>query len=357
MVNNYNRLHYLDSLRGIAAIAVVLCHTAGSISYIKIDKLTNNILGVIPVYFFFVLSGFVLAKSLNSTTPTITSILKFLGRRVLRLFPALFFCVGFCKFTFDCIIPYLSYSHSSNWIIVLIQNASQISSFEGFIKTLFLLQKDPNFTPDPTWNPPLWTIRVEFLCSVLLPITILLNSKYKHVKILIFIVSAYMMMRTGYHQAFPCFFAFYTGLIINDIIKKNNGGKFRDKGYSIFTSTLVLLLISSKISNSVVYTLIISQIIFFLITCELVNLKKFLLSKPLLFLGKISYSFYLLHFPIMLIALGLLGFMFPEINASYKYLIIISLFIVTSTATFVLASFSEFFIERPFNKIGHSIFR
>src|ERR1700716_1067651 len=67
----------LESLRGIAAVAVVGYHVLG----LAID---TSVTGMAPVVLFFVLSGFVLARSLaNDSNPV-----DFLWHRVFRLFPA-----------------------------------------------------------------------------------------------------------------------------------------------------------------------------------------------------------------------------------------------------------------------------
>jgi peptidoglycan/LPS O-acetylase OafA/YrhL len=66
----------LESLRGIAAVSVVGYHAAGS-------QYDTHITGLAPVVLFFVLSGFVLARSLeNDPSPT-----AFFWSRAFRLFP------------------------------------------------------------------------------------------------------------------------------------------------------------------------------------------------------------------------------------------------------------------------------
>ncbi|HTO64720.1 MAG TPA: acyltransferase [Bradyrhizobium sp.] len=67
----------LESVRGIAAVAVVLYHVAPQF-------IETNVTGMAPVVMFFVLSGFVLARSLqNDFNP-----LRFFRHRVFRLLPA-----------------------------------------------------------------------------------------------------------------------------------------------------------------------------------------------------------------------------------------------------------------------------
>ncbi|WP_283814409.1 acyltransferase family protein [Bradyrhizobium nitroreducens] len=67
----------MESLRGLAAVSVVAYHAFGR-------SIDTNVTGLAPVVLFFVLSGFVLARSL-ARGPTIA---EFFRHRVFRLFPA-----------------------------------------------------------------------------------------------------------------------------------------------------------------------------------------------------------------------------------------------------------------------------
>jgi peptidoglycan/LPS O-acetylase OafA/YrhL len=88
------RFVYLDALRGIAAIIVVLYHLPRAnllepvlMSHIPGPVMTVINLGDVGVQIFFVLSGFVIAYSLRSFDGTFRSFGNFLARRQLRLAP------------------------------------------------------------------------------------------------------------------------------------------------------------------------------------------------------------------------------------------------------------------------------
>src|SRR3546814_16960325 len=88
------KAHYpaLQSARGLAAIAVLTCHsllvfeTSGGIH--ELARITEP-LAHVAVVFFFVLSGFVLTLSLASKPLTAWVIAEFSIRRFARIFPAL----------------------------------------------------------------------------------------------------------------------------------------------------------------------------------------------------------------------------------------------------------------------------
>jgi peptidoglycan/LPS O-acetylase OafA/YrhL len=82
MVNTSKRLLELDSLRGIAAIMVVLFHVTGGIYLFQ--------LGMMGVELFFLISGFVIFMTLEK----IKSSKDFIISRVIRLYPAYWICVS-----------------------------------------------------------------------------------------------------------------------------------------------------------------------------------------------------------------------------------------------------------------------
>src|ERR1700675_1554474 len=90
----------LESLRGIAAISVVGYHVLA-------QHVETNVTGMAPVVMFFVLSGFVLARSLaNDPNPS-----TFFRHRVFRLFPAataVVLLLTFLHFQFGVVVGYES---------------------------------------------------------------------------------------------------------------------------------------------------------------------------------------------------------------------------------------------------------
>ena len=85
----------LEALRGIAAVSVVGYHVVGQF-------VETSVTGMAPVVMFFVLSGFVLARSLaNDPNPV-----SFLRHRLFRLFPAAAAVVLLLHFQFGFFVGY-----------------------------------------------------------------------------------------------------------------------------------------------------------------------------------------------------------------------------------------------------------
>ena len=80
------KIKFLESIRGISALVVLLFHLKDTTNSILIHNfLILN--GKIFVDFFFVLSGFVIAHSYSSKIHTSIDLLKFKFKRFLRLYP------------------------------------------------------------------------------------------------------------------------------------------------------------------------------------------------------------------------------------------------------------------------------
>lgn len=80
-----NRLVTLDYLRGIAALMVCACHFSDALP--KSIGATVHDLGPLGVQIFFVISGFIIPYGLERSRYTPRSVLRFLAKRLLRLHP------------------------------------------------------------------------------------------------------------------------------------------------------------------------------------------------------------------------------------------------------------------------------
>jgi peptidoglycan/LPS O-acetylase OafA/YrhL len=92
-LNDGRRLVFIDSLRGIAAVLVLLYHSVMSpLNHVLVDTLPHWYVqaisyGHLGVEMFFVISGFVIAYALRHTTLTPSSMGRFIVRRQIRLDP------------------------------------------------------------------------------------------------------------------------------------------------------------------------------------------------------------------------------------------------------------------------------
>lgn len=170
-----SRDNNFDILRLIAAIEVAVGHIFIHLG-IGSDRFVHPFPGVLV---FFVISGFLISSSIDNSK----SFLPYLRNRLLRIVPALwisFVLVVFVLMCFGFINIYVI-RKASFWIWCV----GQITIFQFFT---------PDFFRDfgvGCPNGSLWTIPVEFLFYILLPLIIYSFKKYKNIILLVlFIISA-----------------------------------------------------------------------------------------------------------------------------------------------------------------------
>jgi peptidoglycan/LPS O-acetylase OafA/YrhL len=90
-------------------------------------------------------------------------------------------------------------------------------------------------------------------------------------------------------------------------------------------------------------------------SCRWEALKSLLNTAPLQFLGRASYSLYLIHLPILMICWSLMVGNWGKVQGGSHQVIILCLTAVP--ISLILAELMESFVERPFNNWGHKISR
>jgi peptidoglycan/LPS O-acetylase OafA/YrhL len=152
-------------LRLIAAVCVVISHAVylwtGETAAQPLATVTRYNLGQHAVHVFFVLSGVMVAGSLDRAS----SLLSFAVARVLRIVPGLILCVGLTTLALGPMVTDLSfkaYFSDPETYVHLLRTATltKISApLPGVFETL----------PVPeALNEPLWTLKYELLCYALL---------------------------------------------------------------------------------------------------------------------------------------------------------------------------------------------
>jgi peptidoglycan/LPS O-acetylase OafA/YrhL len=104
------------------------------------------------------------------------------------------------------------------------------------------------------------------------------------------------------------------------------------------------------VHNNVKYNIsdwfiLIGACIFVIIALSSQNLIKFLLTKPVRFFGKISYSMYLYHLPILMSLLFLLS---KKIN-------IIAIYIIAFLLILIVSTLSWYFVENKCISLGKTL--
>ena len=353
-MSDKRHLASIDSLRGVAALMVIFYHLA-SFAQIPIPPIFSFIsthfgLGV-PL--FFVLSGFVLSWGYSEKLKFGSQeVIKFYARRFFRIAPLFYLVLVFWRGVGW---------HLWSWPI--------LDNWREFIVNLTFL-----FGLVPGSHESLvmagWSIGVEMLFYFVFPVLIIILCDYRLTAIgflLSCIVSslgydalteaklnsyAYMNLVTQ----LPFFIA---GILTFQLWKKNNFSS-KERGISLFFIGILMAILAVKsqaIQNLIqkfnflaldrnIWAIIFSIIIYASCTSRITWLTR----GPLLYMGKMSYSMYLLH-PIVIITMIKLGIISALINYGiWTGFILGSLLSILLIC--VVSIFTYRYVERPGIALG-----
>lgn len=339
----------IDGLRAIAVLSVIFFHTNKSIG--------NFILfsgGFLGVDIFFVISGYlitsIILNEINITTNF--SFKSFYQRRARRILPALLFVIFFSIFfAYLFLLPSDFNDYTKSIFYSLFFTSNYFFYFTGEL-----------YDATPSLLKPFlhtWSLSVEEQFYLIYPVIFYFSFKYfknflnKILFSLIFI-SIFAMVVYFYTNQSLAFFNFLTRfweLLIGALIA-NNQSKISSLNLSILKKNIIsffgliliiypVLFFNKNISYGYIYTFVsiagVSLIISFHDKEILIN--KILTNKILVFLGLISYSLYLWHYPIF--AFGRITEFFGD-GVSKKLIFL----------TFIFSLFTYYLIEKPFRNFN-----
>jgi peptidoglycan/LPS O-acetylase OafA/YrhL len=360
------RYRQLDSLRGLAALAVFFGHALGG----KIDTplmvfIQKTPLGIMfnggaAVMFFFVLSGFVLSLPFVGNEKPL-KLTAFYVKRIFRIYPALILAIVFAlllrEFVYDraAIIHIPGTPVFSDWRWYDFWNWDWSKEhIKDLVKTLILIGPQFNFN---LIDPPIWSLVIEMKISILLPVFIMIIARSSATLNIIFLLIITYL--TYDHLGAWSIGVFYSGILIakykDDILRTIRSWPFI---VVIAAAALGIFLynncfeFSSQIQEpDPSFKYIWSKYIMALGSCVIImivlakkSLSRFFEHRFFTFLGNISYSFYLLHMPVLLTVSSLLWNK-PAFNG---LLIILPSLLVTVMLSYLMFTF----IEKPFQKMG-----
>jgi peptidoglycan/LPS O-acetylase OafA/YrhL len=318
-----NQLDSLVLLRCVAVLMVCLCHFE---SALKDHESLFGLLGVFEkygnygVHVFFVISGFIIPFSLLKGNYHLKNYPQFLYKRLLRLHPPYLAALGF-----TLIIMYLSYR-------------TRHIPFPETVTTIF---KSIFYIHTPPDNPVFWTLLVEaqyYLFVGLFYVLLMHHTRLAYlvaIPILLFlchtVVRPYLLMSS--------YFVFFLLGNVAYMIYTNKGEKILN--LVALTGLLLFITLFSELPA-----------LFFAIGTFLFILffRKSIGSVPT-FIGKISYSIYLIHFPL---GVKFINFLKPKINPHYNLLLFGSTLVLTVAIAWVFYKVFEEFSERLSKKVKYT---
>ena len=339
---------HIQGLRALSIISVLIYHLEISILNFKVASG-----GFLGVDIFFVISGYLITSIiLENIKNNSFSFINFYTNRAKRLLPALLILI---------------FS-----IIILAIFILDLKSFNEFLETVyssiafysnFLFWTEDAYSAEPSRLKFLlhtWSLSIEEQFYIFFPMLIFFTfkkSSFAKIIILIFIISLLLSSVLVFTHPTANFFLMPTRIweflagtlayILRDDFKQKiiNLNK-----YIIDFLFLLLILFILFYKIDFYHPSIITFVPILIISILLINdntytvSNKILTNKVSIFVGNISYSLYLWHFPVLVIL------RYYNLENSPLYISSALIFI------FIISSISYFYIENKFRKIGKNKF-
>lgn len=346
------RFIQLDSLRGVAALAVFTTHAiSGVISVpllVAIDHTPLSIFinGNAAVMFFFVLSGFVLSLAFIDGKRSI-SLTSFYVKRIFRIYPAfiatILFAVLLKQFVFE---PHVQ-TNAGIWFKQYWLWDMDTVHLKKILQMLLLIAPDINFK---LLDPPMWSLAVEMSMAFVIPFSILLAARCNLlVNIGVFLLLSYLS------YGFKSYLNFHAGIFYLGIVLAKHRHSVIGFVSRLPLPTKILILVAAllvyntgmwfiSLRESSYYSIFVYCLPAIGSACLIVSvlasnrLSVFFERRIFIFFGAITYSFYLMHFPVLL-------------TLSSVLISHVSLYLAVAMALFLNIGISYLMmrlIERPF---------
>ena len=270
------RLLFLDSLRGLAALAVVFFHYTTvyrSLFGHSFSQAYDIDFGLYGVEFFFIISGFVIFLTLSR----IKSSRDFLFNRVVRLYPAYIFCL----LTTFGLVQYFGLEGLE-------------TSFTDMLVNLTMFQRAVGV---PDVDGAYWSLFSEWMFYLLM-VSLFIFKKLDKILwvgaawLVLNVVNMHFMhlgaaarLLNLYHGVF-----FYTGILFY-MLYTGSGRKTTIHLHLAAAFAVALSFFALKGWTDMLVGVVVYLVFYLCINGRLT----FLVNKPLLFLGSISYALYLFH--------------------------------------------------------------
>ncbi|QMS87630.1 acyltransferase [Nostoc edaphicum CCNP1411] len=311
----YKHIKPLTSLRGIAALFVVIHH----FSYYTLPKTGSTLLaysdffrnGYLWVDFFFILSGFIMTHvyvgdfSLKVNSSNYRS---YLLSRFARIYPLHIFILSLfvgLEIIKIFLLPTSAFTGKFN-LTALFANVFLLQAFD--------LNCPPLFWCDTYWNEPAWSISVEFVIYCIFPFLLfflLRNSPKKDLIIYSFTLFSILLLIAfsrgnldsiiGIPSIARCGLECVLGIITYKVYHRGNYKKYFNLNLlAIIAITWIILIMNYYWSywRSLHDWLVLPAFCLLILALSVNNngvISKFLSSRLMLYLGTISYSIYMIH--------------------------------------------------------------
>jgi peptidoglycan/LPS O-acetylase OafA/YrhL len=349
----------LESLRGVAALIVVFLHIKWANPLTSLLFFRN---GYLMVDLFFVLSGFVICHNYGRKIGNTGDVGHFMFLRFGRLYPLHLFCliiflgievakyIGQLKFN---LVPYATSAFSIN-------NAS------SFVANLLLVQ---TFCPSAivTFNVPSWSISAEFYTYLVFAAVILTFPGKKPVLLVsgfLVLLAAFLLIFFGVSGVteltgwsfLRCVLGFFTGVLAYHLYGRFHPtiSRWSGSGKIIVMLLSVLAVFMSFEENARLDGILVLPVFLALIVTIAAEppgvITKMLGRAPLRWLGRVSYSIYMMHLMVLMLVSRCFAFTQSHFNPVYRNGLGLAFVFLAVALVLMISQLTYQWIEVPYRK-------
>ncbi|MCF6315106.1 MAG: acyltransferase [Marinosulfonomonas sp.] len=341
LLRKYGDTDFITGLRAIAATMVVIIHTGAFVDFGIIGQAITNA-GKYGVDIFFVISGYTIAKTFSEAE----NYRAYLTRRIMRIIPMYWFTISVAMILWASgyfSLPYWMQKYGSQPDIYnLLMHLSMISYLDYRIANSILGVE--------------WSIPVEVFWYVFLPPLVYFGKTiFRAIGIILALLILTAILTYVSNELFGTprpvkwgpipyghlFFLGVTSFYLRDRFKAASGQR-----PLIWIGAAVTFFWVAQVvdfgGRSTVIALSTAILIVYMTPSRAGWVTKPLTVRPMLFLGSISYSIYLLHILVLHVLRDLSLLPAPGLQT---FLVVYAITVVLSTATYLL-------IEKPTNQYG-----
>lgn len=283
MVNNKSRFSFVDALRGIAALSVVLFHANAGKHITELFEAMPSWLQLIlshsnGVAVFFTLSGFVIAHSLRDRRMTLAAVGRFMLRRSVRLDPPYWVAIV------------LTIGFSALATVVIKDRPPNQYSLAQIAAHIFYVQDILGFG---NVNDVFWTLCIEIQFYLVFALLLMAPRS-----VFPFVFAVSLLWPLGIISAqhltgwfLPLWYGFLLGVLAY--------WTWRDNSLApLFAGYALIIGVAAGFTSDVFALICVLTAIALLLAGVSGQISNLLSWKWLQFLGTVSYSLYLIHNPI-----------------------------------------------------------
>ncbi len=290
------KIEELESIRGIAAVLVVLFHMPEWNTHLHGIRFINN--GYYMVDLFFVLSGFVMNLNYGTRLQTGQDLARFQFLRLGRLYPVhlLFLLLAVA-------------TAASTWVAaagfglkIPSGGAFKGATIISFTEQLLLIHSLGFFNIPYAFNLPSWSISVEFYTYLVFGTVCLVSHYVLRLSIFVTIAGvALLLLACGgdhvgnFSAILQCLGGYFLGCLVASFAVRRDHSLPR--GSTLLALAAMALFLSTKRSSQFdIVIFFLSALLIAAVICSGDDFaKRILRHKSLKFLGLVSYSIYMSH--------------------------------------------------------------